>query len=125
MAPALDLIVVEHLIKHKGKEIRRVTEVSEVRSYRKGREIEVNFFHVFDWDAKTDSFSEMKSNNILELISNSAGIELERIMRELKIRESVLDYLVSENITARKELKEMINKYYGDKEGFIKMIVGD
>jgi flagellar protein FlaI len=125
MLPALDLIVVQRRMRYKGKNVRRITEISEVRSFKKGEKIELSVFNVFEWDAKNDSWTEIKSMNVLEKISKFTGITTENLLKELQIRETILEWMIRTGVEGRESLRNLIQRYYVDKEGFMEMMVGD
>ncbi len=124
MLSALDIIVVQRQMKYANKNVRKITEIAEIRSFKKGAEVEVRAFLIFEWDPKSDSMSEIKSMNTLEIISNMTGVPLEEVIEEMKMRQATLDWMVSKEIKGREELRSLIQKYYADKEGVVKMMIG-
>ncbi|MEE8358889.1 MAG: ATPase, T2SS/T4P/T4SS family, partial [Candidatus Hydrothermarchaeales archaeon] len=124
MLQALNLIVVHRRMKYKGKNVRKITEISEVRSFRKGAKVEVNAFNIFEWDAKTDSMSDLKTMNALEIISDHAGVSLEEVIKEMEMRQAALDWMISEGVKGRGELRELVQRYYADKDGVVEMMIG-
>lgn len=125
MVPALDIIVVQKSMRYKGKNVRKITEISEVRSFKKGAEVELTVFDVFEWDAKTDNWTEIKSMNTLEKINKYTGISMEDLLKELDTRQSILDWMLLKKVEGRERLRNLVQRYYADKEKFIEMIVGD
>ena len=111
--------------KYKGKNARKITEISEVRSFRKGEKVEVNVFNIFEWDPKNDSMSEMKTLNALETISDHTGLSLEKVIKEMELRQAMLDWMTSKEIKGRTELRSLVQRYYADKEGVVEMMIGD
>jgi flagellar protein FlaI len=125
MLPVLDLIVVQRRMRYKGKNVRKITEISEVRSFKKGEKIELSVFNIFEWDAKTDSWTEIKSLNVLEKISKYTGIPVENLLKELEIRQTILDWMILKKVEGREKLRNLIQRYYIDKDSFMEMMVGD
>lgn len=125
MLPTLDTIVVQKRMKYKGKNVRKITEISEVRSFKKGSEVEVTIFNIFEWDAKTDSWTEIKSMNTLEKINKYTGISMEDLLKELEMRQTILDWMLLKKVEGREMLRNLIQEYYAGKEKFIEAMVGD
>lgn len=124
MLQALNLIVVHRRMKYKGKNVRKITEISEVRAFRKGAKVEVNAFNIFEWDAKTDSMSDLKTMNALEIISDHAGVSLEEVIKEMEMRQAALDWMIKDGIKGRGELRALVQRYYADKDAVIDLMVG-
>jgi flagellar protein FlaI len=112
----LDVVLILVLSKIKGKYVRRIAQVVEV----KGVDITNNRIIpnlVFKWDPTRDIITSEKPSIILAKIAAFKGISDESIRGELLRRASVLDWMRKKNIIRFDKFAEVIARYYteGDK----------
>jgi len=85
---------------------RKFIRVSEIKN--------ANTIHdVFIWDPSSDTFQEDLSNSfLLKNLARSLNVSMERLMRELEHRKSVLLAMVEHNIRDYRSLNSYLSKYY-------------
>jgi len=108
----LDLVVVMVHAKEKGKSSRRVKEVNEIESIdpRTGTPHTIK---VFDWIPSTDSFSaNLEESYLLRKIAFDKGITHDEMMKELKRRVKMLDWIKKFGVNDFREVCKLVNLYY-------------
>ncbi|MBU2559640.1 CpaF family protein [archaeon] len=112
MIPALDVIIMQNRITVGGKVRRRVTEIAEVA----GTELDkVLLNKVFEFDPKADKVVPTGTPSRLKQdIAHKAGISGEELNVEVEKRKLLLDFLLSKDITALKEVSKWIQDYHKD-----------
>lgn len=125
MLPSLDVIVIQKRLKYKGKNVRRVTEIADVRSIKKGSDIEITVSDIAEWDASSDKWGELNSMQLLDKIRSFAGITMDKLLEEIEVRQTILEWMAQQDIKGRQNVRQMIQKYYLDPVDFIKFMVGE
>ncbi len=120
---SLDLVLVQNKFVHNGRVIRRVTEVAEVTGSIKDT---VMMGQVYEWDPKTDLVIRKKEHDLetpmlfLDKLSNATKFEKSKILKELDLREAVLNYMLRKGITEVKAVEAVIKRFYTDFAGFVR-----
>ncbi len=122
MISALNLIIMQNRFTHKGKTVRRITEVTEILGVEDGH---VKLSNVFEWDPKTDSVKATDvPSRIKSVLAEKRGIELKDIEAEIARRKTVLEWMVKEKIHGVKEVGRLVNEYLIDPDKFMARISG-
>ena len=119
MLGVLNLIVVQHRMRvpEKGV-IRRVVSVAEVIPSEGG----VSLSEVFRWDPKGDVIRRTSvPSSLLDRMSESLGLSKKDLLSELKIREKILRFALSQNMD-RPRLISLVNTYYHHPERVLRVI---
>ncbi|MFQ5800242.1 MAG: CpaF family protein, partial [Candidatus Hydrothermarchaeales archaeon] len=120
MMSALNLIVMQNRFNHRGKTVRRITEVTEILGVDGGH---VKLSNIFEWDPKTDT---VKPTGVPSRIKNSLaelrGVNLKDIDMEIERRKKVLLWMVNQNIHGVKEVGRLVNEYHIAPEAFLERI---
>ncbi len=120
MLSALNLILMQNRFSHRGKTVRRITEVTEILGVKKGN---VNMSNVFEWDPKTDSVkSTGNPSRIKSMLAEKRGVDEKEIDREIERRKKVLEWMVEKGVEGVKEVGRLVNEYYIEPETFLKRI---
>ncbi len=123
MIPSLNLILMQNRFTHKGKVVRRITEIAEVTGIE-GDKPQVKILYV--WDPKDDI---VKSTGVpsamLWKLAEIRGVEVKEVEEEMKRRESVLRYMIDNDITGIKDVGAFINEYYISPEAVISKVGGE
>ncbi len=121
MIPLIDLIVVmSRIYDRKRGIIRRVTQVAEI-SGMEGDVIQMG--DIYTWDINTDVIKRTEYPILLEeRISKDCGISKRELKQELTIREKLLRYMVSKNISANEDIVKIFQKYHQDPKSVIEEI---
>lgn len=113
MIPALDLIIMQNRIVHKGKVKRRITEIAEIG----GLEVDkVLLNRIYSYNPKLDTLENAGPSRLKQEIAKKAGVSIEEINKELKRRELLLECLVRKNIRALHDVYSWIQSYYKDSD---------
>jgi archaeal flagellar protein FlaI len=120
MLPALDLILMQNKILHNGNTVRRITEIAEIAPQDEGRLVLNN---VYEWDPKTDSLKPTGVPSILkQKIAKLKGWKMDELNKEISKRETVLRWMVDNNIRDINEVAANFGRYYSDPQGLLASI---
>ncbi len=120
MLPALDIIIMQNKIYHRGKTLRRITEIAEVVSNERGG---VRLNNLYEWRPKPDKLvSTGQPSVVKQKLARLKGISTAELEEEFRRREKVLSWMVKNNITDITEVSAVFNRYYSDPEKFLREI---
>jgi flagellar protein FlaI len=123
MIAALNLIIMQNRFTHKGKTVRRITEVTEIHGVEDGN---VKLSNLFEWDPKTDTVkSTGVPSRIKNVLAEKRGVDLKDIDDEIARRKKVLEWMVKKEIHGVKNVGELVNEYFIDPEAFLDKIASD
>ena len=108
----LDLVVVMVNAKEKGKSARRVKSVVEIESVdpKTGTP---HTIETFGWVPSTDSFSSnLEESYLLKRIAFDKSMSYEDMLKEIKRRKDVLEWMRKFGVTDYREVCKLINIYY-------------
>jgi flagellar protein FlaI len=108
----LDCIMLIKRIRRDGSYIRRITGLYEVLGYEDRTGIDAN--KVFGWDPQNDEYNVENPSVLLKQIANQSGIKDEKIKKDLKNKQHVLNYMQEEQIKHYREVGDIISRYYSD-----------
>jgi hypothetical protein len=112
---SLDAMIVMINAKEKGKSARRVKEIVEIQSIDTHTGI-AHTKKIFTWIPSEDSFQDaLQESVLLQKISFAEGVQLQKIISELKDRKAVLSWMHKNSITDYEHVCDVINLYYKDK----------
>jgi archaeal flagellar protein FlaI len=106
----LDCVVVATHASVKGKETRRIREISEIVNVNVDGSTLVNV--PFRWEPGKDLFYFKRQSKVFEKISARKGISLENLRREFFLRTKLLYRLYKEKVFGFDEVQKIINEYY-------------
>ncbi|MBS3058672.1 MAG: CpaF family protein [Candidatus Diapherotrites archaeon] len=110
MLPLLDLIVVQYrqYVKDKGM-IRRISQVAEISRMDE----KVLLSNIFEWDRSNDLVKKTDvPARVLETLAERAGITKKELMREIAVRQKILEWMLENNIREQAEVEKIIQGYY-------------
>ncbi|UCC91526.1 MAG: type II/IV secretion system ATPase subunit [Candidatus Aenigmatarchaeota archaeon] len=108
----LDLIVMMVHARERGKSARRVKEIDEIESIdpKTGTPHSLT---VFNWSPSTDTFSEnLEESYLLKKMAFERGVTYDDIIKELKMRAKILEWMRKFGVTNFDEVGKLINLYY-------------
>jgi len=110
MLPLLDLIVVQYRMHLPGKGIiRRVSQVSEVTRM----EEQTLLGDLFIWDKNEDKLKRTTTpSHILEELAEKTARTKKDVMKEIKIRERILEWILLKGLSSNEAIEEITHKYY-------------
>jgi flagellar protein FlaI len=112
---SLDIIVFMAAMTHKGKYVRKVTEVIEMREFDpKARKLLTDT--IFKWNPLMDRWDAVTRSRVLGLISKLKAIPEAEIADELRRRMTVLNWMWEQGIKHYKDVYKVICDYYADPE---------
>ena len=95
--------------------LRRTVSVSEMVGWDK----EKNDFQtqeIFRWDAEKDIYAKVGKSPLLEKVAAQWGYSPEEIDEELKIRQTILDYMVRKHIRSYEDVSKLVLDYFSNPE---------
>lgn len=123
LLPLLDLIVVQYRIYVKGKGIqRRLVSVTEVSSMER----QALLSNVYEWDRKADVLRRTDvPSSVIEALANKVLKTKKEVEQEIKIRKSILDWMIQNNIRSFSEVENIIQQYYYSPEGLLQKVLSE
>ncbi len=116
----LDCIMLIKRMRREGSYIRRITGLYEVLGYDKRKGIDEN--KVFGWDPQTDEYRVENKSMLLKQIADQNGIDHEKIKRDLRNKQHVLNYMQEEQIKHFRKVGDVIAHYYSDPKSILEEI---
>ena len=110
MLPLLDLIVVQYRMHAPGKGIiRRISQISEVSRM----EDQPLLGELFIWKKEEDKIVKTATpSHILEKIADRTAKTKKEVMKEIKIRQKILEWMNLKDIHSIEEVEEIVHAYY-------------
>jgi flagellar protein FlaI len=93
--------------------LRRTISVSEMLGWDR-RKKDFKIQEIFRWDAETDTYHYLGKSPLLSKIAKEWGYTLKEINEELKMRKTILDYMVRKHIRSYEEVSKLILDYFSD-----------
>jgi flagellar protein FlaI len=108
----LDIVVVMIHAKERGKSARRVKEIDEIESLdpKTGAP---HIIKAFSWIPSADSYTaNLEDSYLLKKMAFERGITFEEMIKELKLRVKILEWMRKYEMTNFDEVSKLINLYY-------------
>ncbi len=119
---ALNNVIVQTQVKVRDEYVRRIKEVVEVVGFEpETNELITNT--VFEWDPKRDVFVFRGHSYLFDKLMNIKNWTHEEMDTEFERRNTVIKYLVKNNITDFREIWKVITDYYKDPKGTAERII--
>jgi len=113
LVESLDIVAVMIPAKVKGKQVRRLREITEVVSITESG----NTFNLpFQWDPAADRFLFKTASKVFQKIMKRTGMSEAELLKEFRLRTYLLLAMTRQNIVGFKEVQDIINEYYKDPE---------
>jgi flagellar protein FlaI len=123
MMSALNLIIMQNRFTHRGKTVRRITEVTEILGVEDGH---VKLSNIFEWDPKNDSVKATGvPSKIKDLLAEKRGVDIDKINEEIARRQKILEWMIKKKISGVSEVGSLVNEYYIDPKGFYERACAD
>ena len=116
----LDCVMLIKRMRREGSYIRRITGLYEVLGYDKRKGIDEN--KVFGWDPQNDEYRVENKSMLLKQIADQNGIDYEKIKRDLRNKQHVLNYMQEEQIKHFRKVGDVISRYYSDPKSILEEI---
>lgn len=110
MLPLLDLIVVQYRQYQRDVGIiRRISQVTEISRMNE----QVLLSNVFEWDPAKDTIKRTDvPSRVIEVLADKSGNTKKDVMRELAVRQRILEWMLQQNISNTKDVEKVIQGYY-------------
>ena len=95
--------------------LRRTISVSEMLGWDRERN-DFKIQEIFKWDAENDKFDYLGKSPLLESIAKQWGYSKEEIDEELRMRKTILDYMVRRHIRSYEDVSKLVLDYFSDPE---------
>ncbi|MCL5101786.1 MAG: Flp pilus assembly complex ATPase component TadA [Candidatus Marsarchaeota archaeon] len=107
------------LFRHRSKGIRRTLEFSEI--LRTG---DANV--LYRWNMRDDTFAQISDmTNLADVLSMYAGYTKSEIGEEIKIRASIIRWMIKYSVTDINDAGLLIGNFYRDRDKIIKLVEDD
>jgi flagellar protein FlaI len=93
--------------------LRRTISVSEMLGWDKKRN-DFKIKEIFKWDAENDNYEYLGKSPLLENIAKQWGYSQEEIDEELRMRKTILDYMVRKHIRSYEDVSKLVLDYFSD-----------
>ncbi|MFH1895086.1 MAG: ATPase, T2SS/T4P/T4SS family [archaeon] len=111
------------MFRNRRLNVRRVLQVAEFITERRGSEEEVKANVLYRWKGAIDSIEKhSESVRLFDELGLHTGFSKQEMTSELKTKKSILDWLVKNKIRPIKEVGKIMANYYMDKNEIIKMV---
>jgi flagellar protein FlaI len=95
--------------------LRRTISVSEMVGWNKEKD-DFDTQDIFKWDAEKDIYLKVGRSPLLDKIAAQWGYAPEEIDEELKIRQTILDYMVRKHIRSYEDVSKLVLDYFSNPE---------
>ena len=119
---ALDLVVIQNLVRMGDLTVRRVTEVIEiVRIDPRTNDLVTN--RVFKWDPGTDTYSFNRSSEILKELQHRKSWTETKVTEELNNRVKLVKMMHKKGLRTFRDVGQIVAGYYSNPEELIKEVL--
>jgi len=122
MIQSLDILCVQTLTYVGDDRVRRSRTIAEIEGIDQ-RTGDLDYSTAFEWRASDDSFRQFDSV-VLDEIRDERGWSRGELLRELRNRKKVLQYLVESSVTDYRQFTALVNEYYAHPERTVSRIEG-
>jgi flagellar protein FlaI len=110
MIQSLDILCVQQLTYVGDNRVRRNRVIAEIEGIDQ-RTGDLDYSTAFQWQATDDEF-EQNESNILDEIQEERGWTRTELLREVRNRKQVLQYLMEQDVSDYRQFTAIINEYY-------------
>ena len=115
MLNALHLIIMQSRINVGGKQLRRITEVSEMAGLERDKP---RLNTIYRWDGQRNALVETGvPSKLREKISRAAGVSPQQYDQELQNRQRILESLVQRDLADINQVSRVVQNYYNKLKG--------
>ncbi len=120
MIQSLDILCVQTLTHVGDERVRRNRVIAEIEGIDQ-RTGDLDYSTAFEWNPTSDTF-EQRDSNVLDEIQDERGWSRSELLRELKNRKRVLQYLVEQDVTDYRRFTALVNEYYAQPERVVERV---
>ena len=118
LVQSLDAVVIITATKVKGKNVRRVREVSEILNV--GEEGSSRLNTTFKWDPMQDMIKFVSRSNVFNKIMAYHGLTSQKLNQEFRNKVLLLRRMYEQQVFDYAKVQEVINQYYKNPEKVLK-----
>ncbi len=115
----LDIIVFLMQVKFKDHYVRRANQILEVTGIKGEKPVTTE---IFRWKPVEDKFESKEKSIILEHIAKSLGLTEAGLKEELRVRKSILEWMLEKRMFDYREVANIITGYYSNPERIINLV---
>ncbi len=119
LMPILDAALIQIQTRIGGKRVRRVKEIVEIIGLDPHTQ-ELLTNQAFKWESATDSFRFSGKSYVLDKVMVKGNFTKEGVMKELKLRKKILEWMIKTGVTGYKNFSNLVNHYYIHPEEIIR-----
>jgi flagellar protein FlaI len=120
MIQSLDILCVQTLTHVGDERVRRNRVIAEIEGIDQ-RTGDLDYSTAFEWSPTNDEF-EQRDSAVLDEIREERGWSRSELLRELRNRKSVLQYLTERDVTDYRRFTALVNEYYANPERVIERV---
>jgi len=111
------------MFRNRRLNVRRVLQVAEFITERRGKEEEIKANVLYRWKGATDTIEKhAESIRLFDELGLHTGFSKQEMTDELKTKKTILDWLVKSKLHTIKDVGKIMANYYMDKDEIIKMV---
>lgn len=111
------------MFRNRRLNVRRVLQVAEYITERRGSEEQVKANVLYRWKGATDTIEKhSESIRLFDELGLHTGFSRQEMAKELKTKKTILDWLVRNKIRTIKDVGRIMANYYMDKDEIIKLV---
>ncbi|MGO8807039.1 MAG: type II/IV secretion system ATPase subunit [Candidatus Bathyarchaeia archaeon] len=95
--------------------LRRTISVSEMVGWNKEKQ-DFEIQDIFKWDAEKDIYVKVGRSPLLDKIAAQWGYSPDEIDEELKIRQTILDYMIRKHVRSYEDVSKLVLDYFSNPE---------
>jgi archaeal flagellar protein FlaI len=95
--------------------LRRTISVSEMVGWDKEKN-DFNIKEIFKWNIEKDVYLKVGRSPLIDSIAAQWGYSLDEIDQELKMRQTILEYMVRKNIRSYEDVSKLVLDYFSNPE---------
>ncbi|UCC91362.1 MAG: type II/IV secretion system ATPase subunit [Candidatus Aenigmatarchaeota archaeon] len=115
----LDVIIFLLQVKSRDRYVRRANQILEVTGLKGDRPVTTE---IFSWKPVEDRFETKEKSHVLEHIAKSLGLTEASLREELRVRKSILEWMLEKQMFDYREIAKIIKTYYSDPEKIITLV---
>jgi flagellar protein FlaI len=120
MIQSLDILCVQTLTHVGDERVRRNRVIAEIEGIDQ-RTGDLDYSTAFEWNPTDDDF-EQRDSVVLDEIREERGWSRSELLRELRNRKRVLQYLTEKDVTDYRRFTALVNEYYADPERVVERV---
>jgi flagellar protein FlaI len=123
MIQSLDILCVQTLTYVGDERVRRNRVIAEIEGIDQ-RTGDLDYSTAFEWQANSDEFAQ-RDSHVLEEIRDERGWSRAELLRELRNRKRVLQYMCERGVTDYRQFTALVNEYYAHPDRVVERVTSE